>query len=82
MSWGCNSYLNSMLIDNENVNILVIGHDKYKNEYSQFTDKEIHSNWFPYDCKNKYFIGNLSTNLNNDNKTKLDEVMNKFLLHK
>lgn len=78
MSWGCCSYLNSMLIDNNISNVLVICNIKYKNEYEQFKNKEIYTDWFPFNCKNKYFCGDLTDYLDDNMKTILDKKMSEF----
>jgi capsular polysaccharide biosynthesis protein len=76
MSWGYNSYLNSMLINNDITNVLVIANIKYKNEYDQFVNNEINTDWFPNKCKNKFFIGDLTNEFTNQIKTLLDDKIN------
>jgi len=80
MSWGCCSYLNSTLINNNISNVIVLGNKKYHNEYSQFNNDEIiNTDWFPFRCKNKYFIGDLSTEFDDEIKNKLNKIILKDL---
>lgn len=80
MSWGCNSYLNSIFV-NECSNVLVLGHIKYKAEYEY---RKTFSNfyecaWFPKKSNKSLFIGDLPSELSNDIidllKTKIAELI-------
>lgn len=79
MSWGCNSYLNSILINNDISNVFVIANIKYQHEYIQFLNDEINTDWFPYKCKNKFFLGDLTEKFTQQIKMSLDDKMNIFL---
>lgn len=81
MSWGCNSYLNSTF-GNENSNILVLGHVRYKHEYESVKEKYSNfyqSEWFPEKTNKTLFIGYLPSELSNDIidllKTKIAELI-------
>ncbi len=82
MSWGCCSYLNSIFV-NENSNILVLCHKSYNNEYNKVKETYscgiFNSAWFPKNCKNKYILYDLPTELDDSTKILLNDELNKMI---
>ena len=62
MSWGCNSYLNSIFV-NKNSNFLLLCHKDYEHEYHRhiISSKICETPWFPQKCKKKIYIPYLKT---------------------
>jgi capsular polysaccharide biosynthesis protein len=73
MSWGCCSYLNSVFTHPES-NVLILGHEGYKNEYDQFPGDQIfESEWFPVKSRMKLHALYLDSELTQSSKVILDE---------
>ena len=82
MSWGCCSYLNSIFV-NENSNILVLCHKSYSNEYNKVKETDsrgiFNTSFFPINCKNKYILYDLPSELDDSTKILLNNEIDKMV---
>lgn len=82
LSWGCNSYLNSVFIENPLSHTLVLCHKGYENEYipllqgSGVAENSIErKHYFPKKGTVNYLL-NLSNSITDENKTDIKSLLN------
>ena len=74
MSWGCMSFINKMIIDNNNVNYILLSHKEYTHEF-----KFLAAQMMIPPCKKCFLIYNLNSELDNASVDIINNILDSIL---
>jgi hypothetical protein len=69
-SWGCISWINRIIIDNNNLNYILLSHNGYTHEFPF-----CYINYFIPSCKNCSIVYNLPSEFNDEVKSNLEILL-------